>query len=196
MSDANVEREAAEENFAKATGVGKPDPHKQAGDAPFKKQIEACAAGKIGSMPVKKLTFLFPEDSEQTVDPNEKSGRNKKRDWQDSLGDEPYRAWPSQQRSVERWFMVFRVNLFMALSSLPQFPQFDIKWEDLCQFYDWLLGPEMGAKNPAPSPPVILNAERKVWELIDRKIRTGSKLSTALKEVQSDPLSVLDSGSL
>ena len=127
----------------------------------------------------------LPEDSESTIDPK-KNQANK--DKEDVVDMEEYRKWPTDQRAVERWFTVFRTNLFMAMASFPQFPAFDVTWPQLEKWYEWLMGPEIGAKSNPPSPSVLLKAERKAWQWIDRKVQMGMKLSEAMEEIKNNSL--------
>jgi hypothetical protein len=132
----------------------------------------------VGTIKPTHLVPFFPEDDEK---PSTKRGRTMEED-------EETRSWPSMQRSVERWFLIFRTNLFMCLAMFPQFKQFDITWTELENFYSWILGPEIGSKKPPPSPSTLLAAERKVWEMVEVHLHEGRSLKEALKEIKGSTL--------
>ena len=178
LVDATCDRGSCEEAMAAITKLGKPSLQHQASDFALKKQFGFCSKGSIGNLQVKHLIPYFPEEDEK--------GKTKKGRTQDE--DEEVREWPRQQRTVERWFLIFRTNLFMCMAMFPQHKQFNASWQDLEAFYTWLQGPEIGAKRPPPSPGILLAAERKAWALIEQHLHGGMHLKEALLEVRNSTL--------
>ena len=82
--------------------------------------IKFCSKGEIGFIHSKYIISALPEEEEEE------------------------RAAPTTRRQLERLHLVFRNTLLMCLAAFPQFPQFNLKKEDLDSFYDWFYGPEMG----------------------------------------------------
>ena len=59
---------------------------------------------------------------------------------------------------------------------------FDLSLEDARAFYDFIEGPDVATRRPAPSLGVIMVAERKAWREIALKIHSGLALSQAVKK--------------
>ncbi len=63
---------------------------------------------------------------------------------------------------------------------LPQFA--------LGNFFDFLMGPAIATRVPAPSLSVLMIAERKAWREVVLKMHRGETLETALSMAQQDGL--------
>ena len=76
----------------------------------------------------------------------------------------------------------------MCLAAFPQFPQFNLKKEDLDSFYDWFYGPEMGGRRPSPPEQTLLMAERNAWREVHELMHGGTHLKEAPEKVQNNSL--------
>ena len=70
----------------------------------------------------------------------------------------------------------------MATWSHSTFQQFDLSLEEAKAFYDFLEGPEVASRRPAPSLAVIMVAERKAWREIALKMHNGHTLAQSVKK--------------
>ena len=91
-------------------------------------------------------------------------------------------------KQLEHAHKVFTITLLMCTVAFPQFPKFDVTHSDLEEFYQWLHGPAIASRTPAPSVQVVSRAERMAWREIAQKMHLGKSLKTSRLEVRNDLL--------
>ena len=177
-------RDSLEKTYITFTGLSKPSLRSQCSQACLERQYRLCASGIIGTMHSKYIIPYFPEVDEKPYKvPVSKHAANTE--------EEEIRPLPHLRRGVERMFAMFQINVLMCISAFPSFKQFNIKKDDLDKFYDWILGPEVGASVPEPSPKVIAIFERKAWAEIEMLMHDGSNLKEALEAMRRNHLFVV-----
>ena len=184
LSEVLCERPQLEKEFTAKWGVPKPQYRDQGSDALLRRQYKFCSKGEIGFIHSKYIISALPEEGERPV----KTRRKVSVDGWEKEEEEEERAAPTTRRQLERLHLVFRNTLLMCLAAFPQFPQFNLKKEDLDAFYDWFYGPAMGGRRPAPPEHTLLMAERNAWREVHELMHTGMHLKQALEQVRNDSL--------
>ena len=81
--------------------------------------------------------------------------------------------------SLEQWkkqMTVFQNSLLMCMAVFPQFSQFNAAKKDFDDMYEFILGPRLATRTPAPSVKVMMITERKMWKEIALLMHKGSHL--------------------
>ena len=184
LSEVLCERPQLEKEFTAKWGIPKPQYRDQGSDALLRRQYKFCSKGEIGFIHSKYIISALPEEGERPI----KTRRKISVDGWEKEEEEEERAAPTTRRQLERLHLVFRNTLLMCLAAFPQFPQFNLKKEDLDSFYDWFYGPEMGGRRPSPPEQTLLMAERNAWREVHELMHGGMHLKEALEKVQNNSL--------
>ena len=162
----------------------KPQYRDQGSDALLRRRYKFCSKGEIGFIHSKYIISALPQDGERPVKTRRKASVD---GWEKEEAEEE-RAAPTTRRQLERLHLVFRNTLLMCLAAFPQFPQFNLKKEDLNSFYDWFYGPAMGGRRSSPSEQTLLMAERNAWREVHELMHSGMYFKEALDKVEHDTL--------
>jgi hypothetical protein len=181
--DPLCDRQQLESQFTLSFGF-KPQLIDQGSDSLLKRQFRSCQRGEIGYLHVKQIVSFLPDSDE----------RPQKRQRKSVISgvlveeEEEERQHPTTLKQLEHAHKVFTITLLMCTVAFPQFPKFDVTYSDLEDFYQWLHGPAIAARTPAPSVQVLSRAERMAWREIAQKMHLGKSLKTSLIEVKNDLL--------
>ena len=181
--DPLCDRQQLESQFSLAFGF-KPQLIDQGSDSILKRQFRFCQKGEVGYLHTKQIVSFLPDTEE----------RPQKRQRKSVVSgllveeEEEERQHPTTLKQLEHVHKVFTINLLMCTVAFPQFPRFDITFTEMEDFYQWLHGPAIATRVPAPSVPVVSRAERMAWREIAQKMHLGKSLKLALSEIKSDLL--------
>jgi hypothetical protein len=173
-------RDTLQELWKQKTGESKaPDLSEQGSDSFILAFLKCTAKGEIGFFPQKHIVSKLPDPED--IQPQEKRYKLESggflAETQDYTASTPvsFQKWQIQNR-------IFRNTLLMATWSHSTFQQFDLSLEEAKAFYDFLEGPEVASRRPAPSLAVIMVAERKAWREIALKMHNGHTLAQSVKK--------------
>jgi hypothetical protein len=178
------QRSQLEARYVAKTNHPKPPMDQQGSDHYMGLQYKSCTKGEIGYFTNKQIVSYLPEAGETQQ-------RKKRRTDPDGVVHEYEEEERQDPITLEQWrrqMLVFRNTLLMCTWAFPQFAHFDLTKETLDDFYDFLMGPAIATRTPAPSLAVIMISERKAWREIVLKMHKGDTLKSALQAIKSDSL--------
>eukprot|EP00435_Cladocopium_sp_Y103_P060109 s690_g21.t2 len=182
--DSLCDRKQLLTNWDNQVKLPRPKLEFQGSDAYLKKQWKCCSQGEIGWFQMKHIVSALPEMDERPIKTRRQVTVN---GWEREDEDEERKA-PTTRDQLKRAHQVFRNTLLMCVISFPQFSQFDVKHQDLEDWYAFFWGKDIADRKPAPSESVLLYAERNAWREIHNRVYEGASLKTAMTEQKADTL--------
>eukprot|EP00435_Cladocopium_sp_Y103_P018030 s1944_g4.t1 len=182
--DSLCDRKQLLANWDNQVKLPRPKLEFQGSDAYLKKQWKYCSQGEIGWFQIKHIVSALPEMDERPIKTRRQVTVN---GWEREDEDEERKA-PTTRDQLKRAHQVFRNTLLMCVISFPQFSQFDVKYQDLEDWYAFFWGKDIADRKPAPSESVLLYAERNAWREIHNRVYEGASLKTAMSEQKADTL--------
>jgi len=132
FSEVLCERPQLEKEFTAKWGIAKPQYRDQGSDALLRRQYKFCSKGEIGFIHSKYIISALPEEGERPIKTRRKisvDGWEKRRRKKNGQHQLPADSWRDYTWCSE-------TPVLMCLAAFPQFPQFNLKKEDLDSFYD------------------------------------------------------------
>ncbi len=178
LSNVKCDREALEKRCLQVEGY-KPPRHKQCALSTLLRQFGALQMGSVGTLEPKHVIPYYPEVSlgEKPKDVPASTTPGETKEIQ-------VRTRPSSRRGIDRYLEHYKNNLLLALQGFAHFPQFDVDGKALDSLYEWFLD-EAVSDIPEDQSYLILNGHSKMYEIMDRSMQEGKKLSEAIQGVQT-----------
>jgi len=102
--------------------------------------------------------------------------------------DEEERWDPTSMDQWKKQMTIFKNSLLMCTWMFPQYSSFDLDVQSIDEFYEFLYGPTIATRTPAPSLKVLMVTERKAWRQVALDLHKGISLKTSLSNVRADSL--------
>ena len=181
LSTVKCDRDALEKRCLQAEGF-KPARHKQCAHSTLQRQFGALQLGSVGTLEPKHLIPFYPEvslgEKPKEVPASSTPGETK---------EIQVRTRPSTRRAIDRYLEQYKFNLLLCLQGFSHFPQFDVDAKDLDSLYEWFLD-EAVSDIPDDQVYLILQGHSKMYEIMDRAMQEGKKLSEAIQGIQTKTL--------